>query len=110
MKDEPYSNETYYLEVTADGSQVEPRSYIPRVNSPYVARFPFPKDNAIRRFMQRRAQGLKDGETLELWRETPKLVCCIRATNRSIATMPDDVPFGYSPASCPPCLQAINEA
>ena len=91
MKNELFANENYYIELTANGSMVEPRQYITRVNAPRVPSFPFPKDNAIRRFMQRKRMGLKKGETLELWRDMPELVCCIRATLDKIETMPDSV-------------------
>jgi hypothetical protein len=77
---EPYLNESYYVETTRDGSQIEPRQHFSKVGPHYTARFPFPKDDAIRAFHRTARRHVLSGATVELWRETPELVLCADAT------------------------------
>ena len=83
---EPHLNENYHVEIT-EGDNLVSRVEITAFPTPYVARFPFPKDNAIRLFHLARRE-ITGTQTIELWRSTPTLVCCVRATVSKVEVMP----------------------
>ena len=87
---EMYLNETYYIEVTRNGENITPRVYFHKLTGNFVG-FPYPKDNAIRSFIRGKNDYIRAGATVELWRETPELVCCIRADANRISVMPDQL-------------------
>ena len=87
MAPEMFVNETYYVEVTRNGDPLQPNIEFRKVVPPYLAQFPFPKDHAIRSFHQTRLSFGPD-VTVELWRSTPSLVCCVRQSNGKLSVMP----------------------
>jgi hypothetical protein len=95
---EMFLNETYYVEITKDGDMIEPRQVFAKTPGHCApARFPFPKDKAIRAFSKAKFRYMLDaGVTVELYRVTPQLILCAESRYGQVNVMP--LPMRRNPA------------